>query len=91
MFSIFVVYSVLVSTALFAFGHELHDASLYTFSFNDFAWMPVAIFLELFPVFTLSSNYPLITITLRNSIRPKPEPISPKKKTPPFFFVPNIP
>jgi hypothetical protein len=69
MFSIFIVYGLLVGTALYAFGDSLQNASLYTFAFQNFAWEPLAIFLESFPIFTLSSNFPLIAITLRNSIQ----------------------
>lgn len=35
-------------------------------SVSDFK--PVAVFLVLFPIFTLSSNFPMITITLRNNL-----------------------
>lgn len=44
--------------------------SLYTYNFLSFRFPSkvVAYYLGLFPVFTLTSNYPLIAITLRNNM-----------------------
>jgi len=41
---------------------------LYTMNFASYKIKPIAIFLVLFPVFTLSTNFPLIAITLRNNL-----------------------
>jgi hypothetical protein len=43
--------------------------SLYTLNFQHFDVSPLADFLTLYPVFTLSSNFPLIAITLRNNLQ----------------------
>eukprot|EP00027_Filamoeba_sp_ATCC50430_P018942 CAMPEP_0168564300 /NCGR_PEP_ID=MMETSP0413-20121227/13167_1 /TAXON_ID=136452 /ORGANISM="Filamoeba nolandi, Strain NC-AS-23-1" /LENGTH=470 /DNA_ID=CAMNT_0008595953 /DNA_START=23 /DNA_END=1432 /DNA_ORIENTATION=- len=78
--TILATYSLLCTTALFAFGSEKNDSCdphpgdackiqpLYTFNFNSYDFRPLAVFLTLFPVFTLSSNFPLIAITLRNNL-----------------------
>lgn len=41
---------------------------LYSLNFSDHPVGMVAKFLSLYPVFTLSSNFPLICITLRNNL-----------------------
>jgi len=41
---------------------------LITFNFASYSVHGIAVFLVLFPVFTLSSNFPLIAITLRNNL-----------------------
>jgi hypothetical protein len=41
---------------------------LITLNYASYDIRPIAIFLTLFPVFTLSSNFPLIAITLRNNL-----------------------
>lgn len=41
---------------------------LYTLNFSDHSVTVLAKFLSLYPVFTLSSNFPLICITLRNNL-----------------------
>lgn len=41
---------------------------LYTLNFSDYSVTVLAKFLSLYPVFTLSSNFPLICITLRNNL-----------------------
>jgi hypothetical protein len=61
----------LAFTGIFAFS-ELND--LYTLNFQPTkgeAWYLAVIhyFLSLFPVFTLSTNFPIITITLRNNLK----------------------
>eukprot|EP01119_Soliformovum_irregulare_P020783 TRINITY_DN6787_c1_g1_i1.p1 TRINITY_DN6787_c1_g1~~TRINITY_DN6787_c1_g1_i1.p1 ORF type:complete len:467 (-),score=104.59 TRINITY_DN6787_c1_g1_i1:42-1442(-) len=77
---IYFVYTLLCVTALFAFGSIAHPAcgnipgpachiqKLYTLNFSSYNFRPIAIFLTLFPLFTLSSNFPLISITLRNNL-----------------------
>lgn len=64
-------YILLAFTGIFAF-EELND--LYTLNFQPVPgepWYLAAIhyFLSLFPVFTLSTNFPIITITLRNNLK----------------------
>ena len=67
--------------AVFAFGEQpfetcsnrIHDGppceiqALFTLNFTTYRYTLIAAFLALFPVFTLTSNYPLIAITLRNN------------------------
>ena len=64
-------YALLAFTGIFAF-EELND--LYTLNFQPQPgepWFMKAIhyFLSLFPVFTLSTNFPIIAITLRNNLK----------------------
>eukprot|EP00795_Rhopilema_esculentum_P009077 gene9080-16731_t len=60
-------YLLLTLTAVFCFPVEkLND--IYTLNFLD-SWPGFAYFLALFPVFTLSSNFPIIAITLRENIK----------------------
>jgi len=71
---------VLCMTALFAFGDATLAScqptpgppcklqSLYTLNFESYAVHPIAVFLALYPVLTLSTNFPLISITLRNNL-----------------------
>lgn len=64
-------YFLLAFTGIFAF-EEIND--LYTLNFQPQpgeAWYAAAIhyFLSLFPVFTLSTNFPIIAITLRNNLK----------------------
>lgn len=78
---ILVVYTVLCMSALFAFDASTLDAScsassihpcklqqLYTLNFISYDVHWLADFLVLFPVFTLTTNFPLICITLRNNL-----------------------
>ena len=65
--------------AVFAFGEQpfencsnrIHDGppcqiqALFSLNFTTYRYTFIAAFLALFPVFTLTSNYPLIAITLR--------------------------
>jgi len=81
--SIFACYILLCYTAMFAFGHQKYPKcpahigpdhpcqiqELFTYNFTSYNWPPVGYFLALFPVFTLSSNFPLIAITLRGNIQ----------------------
>ncbi len=70
---ILVFYLLLCFTAIFAFRlDELSD--IYTLSFwgKDnpvLQFAPLQYFLALFPVFTLSTNFPIIGITLRNNLK----------------------
>jgi hypothetical protein len=60
-------YSLLCFTAVFRFeANTLED--LYTLNFKGFTSGFVAYYLGLFPVFTLSANFPIIAITLRNNL-----------------------
>merc|ERR1719384_1406130 len=70
-FVILLFYFLLAFTGIFAF-EEIND--LYTLNFqpeSDEAWYLKVIhyFLSLFPVFTLSTNFPIIAITLRNNLK----------------------
>eukprot|EP00052_Salpingoeca_macrocollata_P027282 m.258748 g.258748 ORF g.258748 m.258748 type:complete len:484 (-) comp22722_c3_seq10:154-1605(-) len=61
-------YSLLCFTAVFRFpASELQD--LYTLNFQDFKVEFVSYFLGLFPVFVLSANFPIISITLTRTLR----------------------
>eukprot|EP00050_Salpingoeca_kvevrii_P014701 m.39079 g.39079 ORF g.39079 m.39079 type:complete len:479 (+) comp5925_c0_seq1:202-1638(+) len=61
-------YLLLCFTAVFRFpGANIED--LYTLNFKDFSNKFCSYFLGLFPVFTLSANFPIIAITLRNNLR----------------------
>ena len=65
--SVLFFYLLLVLTAVFAFSvTDLKD--LYTLSFAD-APAFFKYFLELFPVFTLSTSFPIIAITLRENLK----------------------
>ncbi len=64
-------YFLLAFTGIFAF-EEIND--LYTLNFQPKPGEPVYLafihyFLSLFPVFTLSTNFPIIAITLRNNLK----------------------
>eukprot|EP01135_Chromosphaera_perkinsii_P007612 Nk52_evm68s914 gene=Nk52_evmTU68s914 len=65
---IFLFYLVLCATASFAFPRD-DLRQLYTLNFLHFKPDIVGNFLSLYPVFTLTSNFPLICITLRNNLR----------------------
>eukprot|EP00298_Acanthocystis_sp_HF-20_P005737 c15807_g1_i1.p1 GENE.c15807_g1_i1~~c15807_g1_i1.p1 ORF type:complete len:469 (+),score=175.67 c15807_g1_i1:40-1446(+) len=74
------VYTSLSVSAVFAFsnlsstdcpnhpGDACQIKSLYTLNFSSFDVEWLAKFLTLFPVFTLTSNFPMISITLRNNL-----------------------
>lgn len=70
---IMIFYLLLSFTAIFAFTpDELQD--IYTLSFFGkdnpvLTVVPLQYFLALFPVFTLSTNFPIIAITLRNNLK----------------------
>ncbi|XP_032231273.1 transmembrane protein 104 [Nematostella vectensis] len=63
---ILIFYAVLSFTAMFAFG-DLKD--LYTLNFVIYSNAYVRYFLALFPVFTLSTNFPIISVTLRDNLK----------------------
>ena len=70
-FIILLFYFLLAFTGIFAF-EEIND--LYTLNFQpdpEEPWYMKVIhyFLSLFPVFTLSTNFPIIAITLRNNLQ----------------------
>ncbi|KAJ7376417.1 hypothetical protein OS493_034694 [Desmophyllum pertusum] len=65
---VMVFYALLSFTAIFAFrAEDLND--LYTLNFWDSSGKFVGYFLALFPVFTLSTNFPIISITLRDNLK----------------------
>lgn len=78
--TILITYYLLCYTATVAFGGATHTTCsadshdpciiqpLYTENFLSYSFKPVSYLLNLFPVFTLSTNYPLISITLRNNL-----------------------
>lgn len=64
-------YMLLAFTGIFAFS-EIND--LYTLNFqpeqsDSWAQFLVHIFLSLFPVFTISTNFPIIALTLSNNLK----------------------
>ena len=70
-FLILMFYLLLAFTGIFAF-EEIND--LYTLNFQPKPGEPwylaiIHYFLSLFPVFTLSTNFPIIAITLRNNLK----------------------
>lgn len=79
--SIFMSYVSLCYVSIFAFGSLKNEQctefgngrpcqiqELFTYNFKYFSFTPIGYFLALFPVFTLSSNFPLIAMTLRGNI-----------------------
>lgn len=65
--SVLIFYLLLVLTAVFAFNVTAIE-DLYTLSFTD-ASAFFKYFLELFPVLTLSTSFPIIAITLRENLK----------------------
>jgi amino acid permease len=77
---VFVIYVLLSVSGVFAFvsqpnavcepspGAPCQVQSLYTLNFASYSNQFVAVFLALFPAFTLSANFPMIATTLRNNI-----------------------
>ena len=59
-------YSLLSFSAIFAF-HDIKD--LYTLNFWNISGKFASFYLALFPVFTLSTNFPIISITLRDNLK----------------------
>lgn len=67
-FLVLVFYALLSFSAIFAFpADDLGD--LYTLNFWGISTKFVSYFLALFPVFTLSTNFPIISITLRDNLK----------------------
>ncbi|KAL0481535.1 hypothetical protein AKO1_012338 [Acrasis kona] len=80
---IFITYTVLCWVALFAFNDAKLDTcpnritpgpacqiqDMFHLNFTTYKFQPLAAFISLFPVFTLTTNYPLIAITLRNNLQ----------------------
>ena len=65
-------YGLLVFSAIVRFQPRIltdpaHD--VYTLVFSSYPSKFISIFLQLFPVFVLSTNFPIIAITLRNNLR----------------------
>uniref|UniRef100_F7D8Q9 Transmembrane protein 104 n=1 Tax=Ornithorhynchus anatinus TaxID=9258 RepID=F7D8Q9_ORNAN len=62
-------YSLLAFTAIFCFrGDALMDMYTLNFARSDVVSLPLLrYFLGLFPVFTISTNFPIIAVTLRNN------------------------
>lgn len=84
---IFIFYSVMCYTAVFRFGGKLQD--IYTLNFYDTdVWRPIAYYLALFPVFTLSTNFPIISVTLRENLKVLFKKITRGKKYP--FIIDRI-
>ncbi|KDO23087.1 hypothetical protein SPRG_11931 [Saprolegnia parasitica CBS 223.65] len=76
--AVMIVYVVLSISATFRFQPaDIQD--VYTLNFNDYPVRFIAYFLSLFPVFTLSTTFPIICITLRENLHTlfKGEPNSP--------------
>ncbi|CAI5515337.1 unnamed protein product [Closterium sp. Naga37s-1] len=63
---VFVLYLLLFLSCGIAFGVGAEDPITFNFSPAKFGWVGDLLFL--FPVVTLSSNYPMLTITLRNNL-----------------------
>lgn len=65
---VLVFYLLLSYSAAFRyFPGDIKD--IYTLNFNDYSISFFSYFLGLFPVFTLSTSFPVITITLRNNLK----------------------
>lgn len=61
-------YSFLSFSAIFTFeSSEIRD--VYTLSFREITVESVSTFLALYPVFALSTNFPIISITLRENLK----------------------
>ncbi|CAI5476365.1 unnamed protein product [Closterium sp. Yama58-4] len=63
---VFLLYLLLFLSCGIAFGVGAEDPITFNFSPAKFGWIGDLLFL--FPVVTLSSNYPMLTITLRNNL-----------------------
>jgi hypothetical protein len=86
---IFGAYVTLCYSAMFAFGDQplkkcpdhirpgppCQIQRLFTLNFTTYDHVFIAAFLALFPVFTLTTNYPLISITMRNNLQTLFQPI----------------
>ena len=68
MLTVLVVYLVLCYSAAFRFHpKEIYD--VYSLNFKSYHVHAIGLFLSMFPVFTLSANFPLIAITLRENLK----------------------
>ncbi|KAL2632760.1 hypothetical protein R1flu_004239 [Riccia fluitans] len=63
---VFIIYLVLFIGCLLAFGADVLDPVTFNFPPQVYGFIGDALFL--FPVFTLSSNFPMLLITLRNNL-----------------------
>ena len=61
-------YSVLSITAIFTF-HNSDIEDVYTLSFRSITASTITTLLSLYPVFTLSTTYPVLSITLRENLK----------------------
>ena len=66
---IFIFYSVMCYTAVYRFDGRLKDIYTLNFLHDTRVWRPLAYYLALFPVFTLSTNFPIISVTLRENLK----------------------
>lgn len=64
--SVVVVYILLLVSSGFAFGVTVKDPLTFSFPAEQYGFVGNLLFL--FPVFTLSSTFPMLSITLRNNI-----------------------
>lgn len=63
---IFFIYLLLFISCGLAFGLKAEDPITFNFPPEKYGWIGDLLFL--FPVFTLSSNFPMLSITLRNNL-----------------------
>ncbi|KAL3694962.1 hypothetical protein R1sor_008613 [Riccia sorocarpa] len=63
---IYIIYMILFIGCLLAFGADVRDPVTFNFPPQVYGFIGDALFL--FPVFTLSSSFPMILITLRNNL-----------------------
>jgi len=66
---ILLFYLVMCYTAVYRFGGRLEDIYTLNFIHNTDVWSPLSYYLALFPVFTLSTNFPIISVTLRENLK----------------------
>ena len=66
---ILLFYLVMCYTAVFRFGGRLEDIYTLNFIHDTNVWAPLSYYLALFPVFTLSTNFPIISVTLRENLK----------------------
>eukprot|EP00762_Andalucia_godoyi_P005265 ANDGO_06799.mRNA.1 Transmembrane protein 104 homolog len=89
---VYVSYIMLCFSAVYAFASEKKSTcgnspgepcklqQLYTLNFSSYQNTEIAHFLALFPCFTLTTNFPLICITLRNNVAELVFPGNPQKQ-----------
>ncbi|XP_065899907.1 transmembrane protein 104-like isoform X2 [Dysidea avara] len=66
---ILLFYLVMCYTAVYRFGGKLEDIYTLNFIHDTDVWSPLSYYLALFPVFTLSTNFPIISVTLRENLK----------------------